>query len=254
MNSSAPTLASPENRPAPSASRWHSLGRWLGLALLIYLGCSYITLPWLWERLEPRHPAVDGLPRQVETHTHIPGDPVNLVILAAEEDLLRSLVAAGWYPADDITLRSSLRIIEDTLLHHPYPRAPISPLYCFGRVQDLAFEKPVGNSPRQRHHARFWKAEMPPGDGPTLWVVAAIFDIGVELSKTTGQVTHRTDGHIDLERDQLAHDLDQAQRVRSLRYLPEFHTQKTGKNGGGDPWFTDGRLCVLELRDNPPPR
>jgi hypothetical protein len=221
--------------------------KWVGTAALLYLALAYFTLPSLWELIEPRHVAIDALPRHAETHSRIPGDPLNLGIVGTEDEMLRAFVAAGWFPADEVTLRSSLRIIEDTLLHHTYRHAPISPLYCFGRVQDLAFEKPVGHSPRQRHHVRFWKSDLPSADGRPFWAGAAIFDIGVELSKTTGQVTHRTDGHIDVERDLLANDLDAAGRLQSRRYQPGFHRQRTGRNGGGDQWSTDGRLCVLVL-------
>lgn len=221
--------------------------KWLGTAALVYLALAYFTLPSLWELIEPRHPAIAGLPRHAETHAHIPGDPLNLGIVGTQDELLQALVAAGWFPADEVTLRSSLRIIEDTLLRHPYPHAPISPLYCFGRVQDLAFEKPVGHSPRQRHHVRFWKSDVVSDDGRPFWAGAAIFDVGVEISETTGQVTHRTDGHVDVERDLLASDLAAADRLTSRRYQPDFHSQRTGRNGGGDPWFTDGRLCVLVL-------
>jgi hypothetical protein len=37
----------------------------------------------------------------------------------------------------------------------PDDEAPVSTLYLFGRKEDLAFEKPVGGSPKERHHVRF---------------------------------------------------------------------------------------------------
>ena len=53
----------------------------------------------------------------------------------------------------------SLKIAESAVLHRPDPDAPVSPLYVFGRKQDLAFELDVGGSADQRHHVRWWRAE-----------------------------------------------------------------------------------------------
>ena len=72
---------------------------------------------------------------------------------------MRAMVAARWYPADPLTLRSCLEIAEATVLKRPYDDAPVSSLYLFGRKEDLAFEQPVGNDPRERHHVRFWLTE-----------------------------------------------------------------------------------------------
>src|SRR5208282_6630706 len=96
--------------------------------------------------------------------------------------------AAGWYPADAITFRSSVRIAVDSVFRRPDDDAPVSNLYLFGRKQDLAFEQPLGNSPRQRHHVRFWRSDKLDEDRP-LWFGAATFDESVGLSHTTGEVT-----------------------------------------------------------------
>ncbi len=36
------------------------------------------------------------------------------------------------------------------VLNTPYPTAPFSTLYLFGRGQDIGFEKAIGDSPRRR--------------------------------------------------------------------------------------------------------
>ena len=68
------------------------------------------------------------------------------------------MLAAKWNPADPLTLESSIEIAAATVMRKPYADAPVSSLYLFGRKQDLAFEKPVGNDPRRRNHVRFWQA------------------------------------------------------------------------------------------------
>ena len=42
------------------------------------------------------------------------------------------------------------------VLNAPYPTAPFSTLYLFGRPQDVGFQEPIDDSPRKRHHIRFW--------------------------------------------------------------------------------------------------
>ena len=81
--------------------------------------------------------------------------------------------AAGWSPADSITLKSSLRIVSSTLLDKPYEDAPVSDLFLFGRKQDFAFEQMVGDSPDKRHHVRFWLSPVTDHRYQPLWLGAA---------------------------------------------------------------------------------
>jgi hypothetical protein len=75
-----------------------------------------------------------------------------------QADVICAMRAAGWNPADPVTLRSSARIAGDVLARRAYPTAPVSDLLYDGRRQDLAFQKPSGVSPSRRHPVRFWKA------------------------------------------------------------------------------------------------
>jgi hypothetical protein len=68
------------------------------------------------------------------------------------------------------------------------------------------------------------------------------------LSHTTGQVTHHIAPDIDAERDRLVAELRQAGLVQSVGWNDDFHAEREGKNGGGDPWHTDGRLAIVMLR------
>src|SRR5262249_26165876 len=124
------------------------------------------------------------------------------------------------------------------------PEAPVSDLFLFGRRQDLAFEKDVGGSPRERNHVRFWKTNLQTDGDRSVWVGAATFDRGVGLSHTTGQITHHIAPDIDQERDQLVHDLEAAHRLTKLYFVTGVGPTVNGRNGGGDRYFTDGELAV----------
>ena len=65
--------------------------------------------------------------------------------------------------------------------------------------------------------------------------------------RTTGQVTHHISPDVDAERDLIVADLTKANRVQSMHWNDGFQKELQGKNGGGDPWRTDGRLAVVTL-------
>ena len=89
-----------------------------------------------------------GLTMVTRTAQGIPGDAINVGLVGAKDDVLCAMHAAAWYPADPITLRSSLRIAVDSVLRRPDDQAPVSDLFLFGRKQDLAFEEPIGSDGR----------------------------------------------------------------------------------------------------------
>lgn len=225
---------------------WPRLVRIAISALVIYLLVAYVIMPRHDRSKVERDPALAENPRLTHTGTGLPGDPLNIEVIGTEEDLIRAMAAAGWNPATPLTFDSSVRIAVDTVFRRPDDEAPVSSLFLFGRKEDLAFEKPVGDSPKERHHVRFWKADKT-DDGRPVWVGSAAFDIGVELSRTTGEVTHHISPDVDAERDLLLADLAKGKHLESTRWIDGYHKELEGKNGGGDPWHTDGRLAVAVL-------
>ena len=242
-------MSTPEQR-SRRFPRWASIT--LGV-VAIYLLVAYLLLPLHDQRKEKRHPDLRDAARLTHTGSGLPGDPLNIILVGSEEDVIPALLAAGWHPADALSLRSSVRIAVDSVFDRPDPDAPVSNLYLFGRKEDLAFEKPIGHSPRERNHVRFWRSDKLDGGRP-MWMGAATRDIRVELSRTTGEVTHRISPDVDAERDLLLSELTTANRVVSTRWIDDFHQERQGRNGGGDPWHTDGRLAVATLSNslNPP--
>jgi hypothetical protein len=207
--------------------------------LCAYALSAYVIVPALWIRYAHRHPAFDDIPRITYTGDDHPGDPLNVALIGTETALKKIMIAAKWYPANPLTLRSCLEIAEATVLKRPYDEAPVSSLYLFGRKEDLAFEQPVGNNPRERHHVRFWRTPHLDPEGSPVWIGSAMFDQHVGFSRTTGQITHVTAPDIDAERDYLFHDLED---LAEFFVVDGFHKILEGKNGGGDPWHTDGKL------------
>ena len=211
-----------------------------------YLLAAYVILPQLGEEKAKHHPDLRDGERLTHTGSGIPGDPLNVAIVGSEEDVIRAVTKAGWRPADPLTFRNSVRIAVDSVFAEPDPDAPVSNLYLYGRKEDLAFEKPLGHSPRERHHVRLWRSDQL-DDGRPMWMGSATFDNGIELSRTTAEVTHHISPNVDADRDLFIGDLAKAVSGVSTRWVDGFHKELQGRNGGGDPWHTDGRLLVAVL-------
>lgn len=250
MEPQPPSIA--EAPHAHPSRRRRPLRRYLFVILALYLLIAYLLLPMIWHRAEMRHPALENAPDLTHTGAGIPGDPIDLALVGSEADLHRAMLAIKWFPADPITLRSSLRIAEDVILSRPYDDAPVSSLYFFGRKEDFAFEQPVGDDPRKRHHVRFWKSDKPDANGRPLWFGSATFDVAVGLSHDTGQITHHIAPEVDADRDRIIDELKSANLLDEVTWKDDFHPQKSGKNGEGDPWRTDGRLAIGVLKADVP--
>jgi len=181
-----------------------------------------------------------------------PADVINLVIIGSQHELEAAFTAAGWGIADPLNLKTSARLAADTVAHRSYPQAPVSTLNLFGRAQDVAVELEVNNSPRSRHHSRFWLAPTGTADGRPIWLGGSVFDTGVALSRVGGQhFTHTVDPNIDTERDFTADALKSTGQVQASTSLPGFGPDNKLVNGDGNPMTTAGDLLVVVLQANP---
>src|SRR5216683_1229733 len=220
----------------------------LALAAIVvaYLMLAYVLLPVLWTHHE-HEPGLASLPMVTRTSAGIPGDALNVGLVGVKEDVLRAMHEAGWFPADPITLRTSIEIVGSVVLDRPYHDAPVSPLYYEGKKQQLAFEKPDGRSADKRHHVRLWLVLETGMDGRPVWLGSITFDRGVGLSRDTGQVTHHIGPDIDAERDLLMHDLREADMVQNFFRISGTGPTLFGRNGEGDPYYTDGEIDIATL-------
>ncbi|TPK68760.1 MULTISPECIES: LssY C-terminal domain-containing protein [unclassified Mesorhizobium] len=223
---------------------------WLVLLLATYLVLAYVAAPEFWTF---RDRGFRSQSFEMVTHTPqgIPGDPINVGLIGTQKEVVHAFAVAGWDTADAVTLRTAIDIGESVLFSRPYPDAPVSRLLFEGRAQDLAFEKPVGGSADRRHHVRFWQTDATGDDGRPLWLGSASFDRGVGLSHDTGAITHHIGPDIDAERDFLMQDLTAAGMLISTSDLEGIGATTHGRNGGGDPYFTDGKAVLGVLKQLP---
>lgn len=230
--------------------RKHSrLERTLLLSLVViiaYTALAYVLLPLFWTHYEHQK-GLANLPMVTRTGQDIPGDPVNVGLVGDLSDVVCAMHAAGWYPADPITLKSSIEIVGSVLLDRPYKDAPVSNLYYLGRREDLAFEKPIGQNADRRNHVRYWKVLDHGEEKRPVWLGAATEDRGVGVSRYTAAVTHHISANLDAERALLTAALENAGMVETKYQVTGIGPTLAGHNGGGDLYYTDGEIWVLRL-------
>ena len=172
---------------------------WLLFAVLAYTALAYVVLPAFWTHYEHQK-GLANMSMVTRTAQGIPGDPINVGLIGNEKEVLCAMNAAGWFPADPVTFRSSIEIAGSVLLDRAYHDAPVSPLFYLDRREDLAFEKPAGTSADHRHHVRFWKVLDKGEEQRPVWLGAVTFDRSVGFSHFTGAITHHIGPDIDAER------------------------------------------------------
>ncbi|HET8853148.1 MAG TPA: LssY C-terminal domain-containing protein, partial [Ktedonobacteraceae bacterium] len=177
------------------------------------------------------------------------GDPLNLVFIGSKDQITHSFQQAGWLIPDPITLQTSEKIAVASLAHRSYPTAPVSNLYVFGRVQDLAFEKPTTDV-QYRGHIRLWKTGALI-NGQSVWVGAASYDSGIELSGTNHLPTHHIAPTVDLERNAVGADLEKTGLVKEESYGAFTPPIVYARNGGGDYYEIDGDMLVINYTQAP---
>jgi hypothetical protein len=207
---------------------------------------AYIVLPLTWTHYEHQK-GLAGLTMLTRTVQGIPGDAINIGLVGSKEDVLCAMHAAGWYPADPITFQSSLEIVGSVVLDRPYRDAPVSNLFYQGSREDLAFEKPDGISADRRQHVRIWEVLNRGEEDRPVWLGSATFDRGVGLSRYTAQVTHHISPDIDAERDRLTGDLITVKVVEAIYEVSGIGPTLNGRNGEGDPYYTDGEIKISRL-------
>jgi hypothetical protein len=217
--------------------------------VLFWVVLAYLVLPRL-HRILTEIYVPDYFIGRARTSDGLLGDPINLALLGSEAQLDDAMREAGWTRADDVTARSSRRIITSTLLRRSYDEAPVSPLFLFGRQQDVAYQQEVKGNPAKRHHVRFWRCPdgwLLPGGHRVDWLAAGTFDRSVGFSLFTLQITHKIDANTDIERDHIVATLLHADADVEVSVIRDFSSGYHARNGGGDSIETDGDLPILDL-------
>ena len=232
------------------------------LALAVTYGvAAYIILPRV-IRFGLKILQRQRVPSYTITGDGLPGDPVNIALVGTLAQLRAAFAARGWSEADRLSLASSWGMARAFVLNSPYPTAPFSTLYLFGRGQDIGFQKAIDNSPRKRHHVRFWalsiaraqstwgesgfwrNTDRPPENETVIWVGAGTRDTGLSLTRLTFQITHATDSDTNAERDFIIAQLTGGGLIEGIRVYQSGQSLPTERVNN---YVTDGEITLARL-------
>jgi LssY C-terminus len=237
---------------------------WFLAAALTYGIAAYIVLPRA-VRMGLKILQRKLVPSFTVTGDGLPGDPVNVALIGTLHELKAAFAAVGWAQADPLGLTSSWHMTRAFVFNAPYPTAPFSTLYLFGRGQDIGFQKAINDSPRKRHHIRFWalglshaddawgasnfwlNTDRPPDDARVIWVGAGTQDTGLSLTQLTFQITHATDSDTNAERDFVIAELTKGRMIEAVRIV------RSGQRIGTERvnhYVTDGEIILASLAVN----
>lgn len=173
-------------------------------------------------------------------------DPVCMMVAGTEAQVKHVFGSQGWKQADAISAISAAKMIKNTITMGDYATAPMSYLFLYGRKMDQAWQKNnVGTY--QRDHLRVWQTPLKDHLGRPFWAIAATQDVAVKWNYKELKPTHQISPNIDAERQLVVNDFLKAGQVKLRYQIQSLPVDFKGANGGGDEFYTDGKVEVLEL-------
>lgn len=234
---------------------------WIIALSITYGLAAYVILPRV-IRFGLKILQRERVPSYSVTGDGLPGDPVNIALVGTLRELRAAFAAVGWVEADRLSLASSWGMVRAFVLNKPYATAPFSTLYLFGRGQDIGFQKAIDNSPRKRHHVRFWASSLtraqsrwgeadfwlntdrPPEKETVIWVGAGTRDTGLSLTRLSFQITHATDSDTNAERDYIIAELMKGGCIAAVKTYQSGQALPTERVNH---YITDGEIPLASL-------
>jgi len=177
------------------------------------------------------------------------GDPLNLVIVEGKQDPIVPFIARGWHLARQLNVSSAIDTARAFIFRDEFLTSPVSPLYVFGRKEDLVLQK-ARSTINERVHARFWLAPYT-FESRRVWIGQVSRDIGVRLTDETWNLTtHKIAPDVDFDRSYLLQDLVMSGFVEQYGYVDGVGAAPSSAprtNLTGDHYYTDGLRAVVFL-------
>jgi LssY C-terminus len=181
------------------------------------------------------------------------GDPLNLVLIGESIDMVPALVRRNWHATEIIWSRALIRTIKSFIQGERYRYSPISPLYVYGRPQDVGWQKARGTI-NERNHMRFWLSPIR-FRGKKVFVGQISRDIGVKFTLKSPTIsTHVIDPDVDEARRYFLEDLAYSQALARYGFVKGVGVvtkDAPRMNLVGDPFYTDGLRAVLFFEPRP---
>ena len=164
-------------------------------------------------------------------------------------------VARDWHLTMKLDVASMLETARAFIFRDEYLTSPVSPLYVFGRREDVVLQK-ARSTINERIHARLWLTPYT-FESRRVWIGQVSRDIGVRLTDQTWNLTtHKIGPDVDFDRGYLLQDLLMSGMVGQYGFVDGVGAAPASaprKNLTGDPYYTDGLRVVVFLSNQTAP-
>jgi hypothetical protein len=178
-------------------------------------------------------------------------DPLNFVLIGRIDEVFPNLVRTGWHITEALRAGSALQTFWSYFFSSEYKHAPVSPIYLFGRRQDLALQR-ARETARERNHLRIWRTPLDIAGKP-VWIGQISRDVALSWSWRSF-VGHEVDPDVDEARNYLAQDMLRSQGLARWGWAKGVGAAPPARpslTADGSPFFTDGLRLVLWLEEGP---
>jgi len=183
------------------------------------------------------------------------GDPLNLIVVESKRDPIVPFIARGWHLTQKLNVASMIETARAFIFRDEYLTSPVSPLYMFGRREDVAVQK-ARSTINERIHARLWLTPYT-FESRRVWIGQVSRDIGVRLTDQTWNLTtHKISPDVDFDRGYLLQDLLMSGWVERYGFVDGVRAAPASAprtNLTGDPYYTDGLRVVVFLLNQTKP-
>ncbi len=179
------------------------------------------------------------------------GDPINIIVIGPEDEIWPAFIIRGWDESEIIYGASLGKTIASSLFGRRYRYSPMSPLYFYGRPQDVGLQK-TRQTVNERNHLRLWLSPLR-YNGMPVYIGQISRDIGVKLStKSPTWTTHEIDPDVDEARDYLIQDLLESQKAAKIGFVEgvgKATPENPRYNLTDSPYWTDGLRVVFVFNE-----
>ena len=176
--------------------------------------------------------------------------PINIIIIGDTEEVFHALIRSGWNETGSIDKTSVSKTGTSSTVSRQYRYKPISPLYVYGRPQDMAFRK-TRKTAHERNQLRLWLSPMTLEAKP-VWVGQINRDIGLRFAWLT--VIYKIDPAVDDVRNYILQDLWYSQGLAKFGFVKGVEAapiSKPRRDTLGNRYFTDGYRIVVWVSGEP---
>jgi hypothetical protein len=176
--------------------------------------------------------------------------PINVIIIADGNDLLRVLIRAGWSETAMTKKSASTEQSLSTDFPQSYRYTPVAPLYYYGRLQDASFRE-TRASGFERNQLRLWLSPVR-YEEKEVWIGQITREYGDPSSSKKGQKIN-----MDEVRSFLLQNLWYAQGIEKFGFVEapgvSVSLSKPRTTFRDMTYVTDGYRVVLWISGNPVP-